>query len=316
MGYFFLTISLTFLLFSCSSNELPPSVVAKINNRYISLDELKAMHEVQTVSWELPVPPTFEETRLEYADVLMEMIVTLLLEEELIKNNIIISDTDVQKELDLLQNDYTPEEFERMLVENYIELKGWKAQLRSRLIWDSFLKNILHPQVSVDPREIEAFYEENKESFRKSSSVRIYILASAKKESLIRAQKAVKESISVADIRKMYPHVIIDEVFTLEENLPQKLSSTLKKGNFTEIRKDGNDFVCLYLLERFPAGVPPLKSIELVVEQRLIEEKLDSLYEETINFLLKKTIIEVAPSLKPYISIQEVAKKSSSKNIE
>lgn len=114
-------------------------------------------------------------------DVLKEMIDEKVIEEMAAKYDIKISDRDVEREYRMLQTTYNSFSPKKQADE-----KKWKQQIRSNLL----LEELLTKDVEVSKKEINSYYEKNKNLFDVPDAYHIsHIVVKTKKE----ATKALKE---------------------------------------------------------------------------------------------------------------------------
>ncbi|MGG3468375.1 peptidyl-prolyl cis-trans isomerase [Neobacillus pocheonensis] len=114
-------------------------------------------------------------------DVLKEMIDQKVIEEMAAKYDIKISDRDVDREYRMLQTTYNSFSSKKQADE-----KKWKQQIRSNLL----LEELLTKDVEVSKKELNSYYEKNKDLFDVPAAYHIsHIVVKTKKE----ATKALKE---------------------------------------------------------------------------------------------------------------------------
>ncbi|SDN75159.1 peptidylprolyl isomerase [Bacillus sp. OK048] len=126
--------------------------IAKINGEAISKDEL---YEKMVKQYG---PDTVEQ-------IIAEKIVAL----EAKKQKIIISDAELNGEVDKLKTSYGGEEvFTQMLKANNTSLDDLKADLKNYLT----LRKLLEPQIKITDEELKAYFDQNKDLFGEVEQVK------------------------------------------------------------------------------------------------------------------------------------------------
>lgn len=102
------------------------------------------------------------------ADTLDSMIVEKITELEAKKNNITVTDAEIQAEIDKMAESYGGRE----IFEQQLALAGMSAQeMNENIVSYLQMIKLLEPRIKVSDEEISAYYEENKEMFAKSEQV-------------------------------------------------------------------------------------------------------------------------------------------------
>ena len=211
---------LSFLLISCSNQKAPSGVVAVVNDSYITLNELRNRYDVQTMHISEFTTPPVDSLYREYTETLLEMIVELVVEQELKKNNIEVSDELVEKAIEDIQGGYSDEEFSQMLAERYIDFESWKKQVRAGVVENLYLKYILANNVSVTSEEIQKFYETNPSLFIVDYKISGVILSSQDKHAIEKAIHALEYGMSKQNVAKEFPSVTIENISADSSNIP------------------------------------------------------------------------------------------------
>ena len=82
----------------CEDQETPPEgsygTVATVNGRGISLQHLQAKHDFNHLSWSASAMPSADDLQRQYGTALTELIIAELMEQELEKRGLAVSDAD------------------------------------------------------------------------------------------------------------------------------------------------------------------------------------------------------------------------------
>jgi len=127
------------------SGKTEGEVVARVNGEAINKDELYKLLEEQ------------------YGQEALDLLISeKVLELELEKQNIVVSEEDVQKESNEIIDQYGgQEEFDAALISYGYTLDNFKKDIESNLK----MKKLLEPEITITEEEMKAYFDENKETF-------------------------------------------------------------------------------------------------------------------------------------------------------
>ncbi|MPY86594.1 MAG: hypothetical protein GEU99_01585 [Luteitalea sp.] len=148
-----------------------PNIVARVNDETIGNTDLeRAVQNVKaSAGQELPAG---ERDRV-YRGVLDELIAFHLLSQEGASRKIAVTDQEVTKHIDRLQQQFPDEKaFTAALKERHLSLDDLEADTRRQMVADKVLRQEVDPKVTVGAQEVDAFYKENPERFRAPERVR------------------------------------------------------------------------------------------------------------------------------------------------
>ncbi|MEW6685185.1 MAG: peptidylprolyl isomerase [Candidatus Edwardsbacteria bacterium] len=167
-------ISLTQLSLADSStaqgSEIIEGIVAKVGQEIILKSEL----EREVGLYQLQMGQQIKDTIQLKKDVLEQMIEAKILLQEAKKDTTIqVKSEEIEKALNEAISDMkakfpSEEDFQRELVKEGTTVEALKAkyreETRERLLVTRFLEKKIKPEVSIDPKEVEDFYKQNKDS--------------------------------------------------------------------------------------------------------------------------------------------------------
>ncbi|WP_254845495.1 peptidylprolyl isomerase, partial [Desulfovibrio sp. DV] len=246
-------------------------VVAVVGGSPIRLAELEARHDLGRLGLPQVDNPAVEELRSEYGATLAGLIVARLVNQELDRLKLSLTDQERRAAEEAVRADYPGDAFEAMLLEEHIDLPRWREMLADRLALEKFTQNVLRPNVRVGVSEAANYYKEHIDAFTRPASVRLRLVVGRDAETVKAALAAARKADSAqADAG-------VHEVVLPEAGLPPAWREALKArkpGEATAPLASGHDFLGLILVERLPATVlDPAKAYPRV-ESRLAAEKL------------------------------------------
>ena len=89
--------------------------------------------------------------------ILNQMIEEMVLMKMANEEQISVTDEELNQAVADIRGDYPEEEFENTLLENVVSYATWEKRLRKRLLMQKVIKNVLEPQVTVTPEEIQNY---------------------------------------------------------------------------------------------------------------------------------------------------------------
>jgi peptidyl-prolyl cis-trans isomerase C len=107
-------------------------------------------------------------------DVIRVFILQSLTEDYAKKNDISVSDSELEKEINQFRASYPDDlAFRRTLAEENLSMSDWKEELRQTLLSRKVFKKFSEKLVQPTPEEIQKYYEENKNLYKRKE--RIYL---------------------------------------------------------------------------------------------------------------------------------------------
>lgn len=209
------------------------------------------------------------------------------------------------KEYDLFVHDNFKDdriEFAKYLQDRGTSVKDFKKSIRRRAIVSFVMGNIYDGRQEVGPKKIEAYYNEHIAEF--SSPEQFYILEfkllpGNAEDILIQARsllntgemlpgaikKNFKDSIRVSDFGYVNP----DDLLPLYRETLEHLE--LKKAS--PIVQNGQEYFVLFIADKRPAKVAPLKEVADEIEQRLNWQYQEAAKQKYLDKLREKAYIRL-----------------------
>ena len=291
-------------LCACTEQTPPQGTVARVNNQIITLSMLEARHDFDFIITSGDRVPTPEALQAEYAASLTTLVIQALIDQYLEKNKLSITPAEVAAEEEKIRADYPPGEFERILVEDYVDIDVWREFLRQGLARRKLNEKVLRPAITVSAEEMEQYYKANIAKFSRAARVRILVANSADREKL---EDARKEYLTSKDIRALEGKdgILVQTITPQPEHLPKDLRESIQafsSGDATAISQANESYPYklyqfMVLEERIPAKDATLLDVYPRVEQALVEQKLEDVFWEWLERELRRSKIEIAHAL-------------------
>ncbi|MGX9365898.1 peptidylprolyl isomerase [Desulfoplanes sp. PS50] len=291
-------VILALLVFvGCVSDPPPRGVVARINGEPIYLSEVRADHDLHYMNWSSVNDFDVQSLGAEYGTVLANIILQRLIEQTLAAEQFAVSDEDVAREEALIRADYPDDKaFEQTLIEEYVDLDQWRERLRSRLSTQRFLEEYLRPRVSVTYEDAKSYYREHRSEFLIPERFVFTVFQSKDREALIAAFKKYQKGDQAAAPQEGPSTVDIHEMDLPGHNLSAAWHEhlvNLAPGSATNVIAGTNMMTILFLHERLPQSFLSPSAAYSLVEQRLVEEGMQTAFDGWLNQALSHVTIEI-----------------------
>jgi hypothetical protein len=304
---FVLLILFSVLNMACQNAAQEPGVVALVNGSPVYLHQLEAKYDFLHLDWGESLPPGVEQLQQEYGGILTNLILYKLIEQELAARGLEVTDEEVAAREEEVRHDYPPDEFEKILIEEYIDLNYWREQLKLRISWEKFIHEVLRPRVRIDFQEVQDYYQKNLSEFYLPQRIRFLVFSSPDQEEIKKAIASYKKTKSYAanakleELREKNSDLIVHEYFMRVDQLPFIWAGEIKKlkpGEFSRIKNDKKNFYSLVVLKKEePSLLEPYQAYS-IIEDKLTQQKIRKLFFKWVADTLQKAEIKINPKLK------------------
>lgn len=280
----------------CSKTADEEGVVATVNGKPILLSQLEARYDLNNLSWAGGMVPAVDALREDYGAVLTQLIVSELVNQALERAGVSVTDADVKNAEDVIRADYPEGQFEKTLVEEYIDIDVWRSQLRQQLAMQVLKADILRPRVKLTYQEAEAYYKEHVADFYLPPRVRFLHLSGAERETVDKARDMYATTPDPEAIMNTFDGISIREMRMRANMLPVSWKTAfdkLKEGQISPVLPADTGFEALVLLENMPEKVLGPSHAYPLVEKVLLEQKMQAAFESWLQKELGRADIKV-----------------------
>ncbi len=158
-----MTLAAMLALAGCGSKETGADVMAKVNGKKITREEVEKYYKNQTTG-------SNQQLTGEQATILRLNILKGLIEDEIMlqraqKLGLLATDEEVDSKLAEIKAPYTQEEFDKRLKERALTLDDFKRELRRSLTVDKVLNKEIKSKISISDADVSKYYNEHKAEF-------------------------------------------------------------------------------------------------------------------------------------------------------
>jgi parvulin-like peptidyl-prolyl isomerase len=284
----------------CAPQEADMGVVARINGQPILLRQLESRYDLNQLGGMNDLSPSVSRLRLDYGQILGDLIIQELIAQELKSRKLSITDEDVAKAEQEVRRDYPEGAFEQVLIEEYIDLEEWRNQLRAKLALDRFTNGILRPRIQIGVEEAKAYYNEHVDDFYLPPLIEFLVFRSASRADLEKAMQLYSSANRTDSISGILPQVQVHKLKMREDRLPPTWHMAMKELqqlSASAILTDRSGFQVFIPLERTPGKVLDPSSAYPLVERIMVEKKMREIFDEWLQAALSTAKIQVSVHL-------------------
>jgi len=137
--------------------------MAKVNGRKILGSEVEKYFRNQTAG--SPQAPAGEQAKSLRLSILKELIDNEILMQRAEKLGLLATDEEVESKLNEIKAPYTPEDFNKRLLERKITLDDFKRDLRRSITVEKVLNKELTSKINVTDADVQAYYNAHRSEF-------------------------------------------------------------------------------------------------------------------------------------------------------
>ena len=300
-------LACTFLLLvflgGCSNDEHEsspgPRAVAVVNGEAIALaDFQEALDEIRSVGKGFFVDK--ERANSLKRDLLERMIDTRLLLQEARRRRIVLDPKVAEASLDLARREYPPGGLEEELLKKGKSLEAYLKETGSSLLLRKLLKREVVDRIAVSREEVEKYYNEHRDQFRKPEEVRVRQIVTKSEEEAEKLRKMILRGASFEELARK--HSLGPEAkkggdlgYFPRGRMPPAIEEACFKlwsSHVSRVAASPYGFHLFQLVDRRPARELTLDEAGAEIERKLVDEKTREAETYYIRSLREKASIQ------------------------
>ncbi|WP_291318430.1 hypothetical protein [Desulfonatronospira sp.] len=289
------------LVLGCTQDSSHEGVLARVNGQPIYLDEVESAQDADYFHWSGRMPPDLQQIKSSYGKVLLDQIVQKLIEQELNSSGHAVDPGELEKKEQEIRQDYPDGGFEEVLIQEHIDLDFWRTRVVQNLMWDKFKKEILSPKISLDAKEVMAYYHKHIEDFYIPERIVFLHFSSQEEGKLKEVLEGFQANEDISLIREKYPRINVGEYEMRVDRLPMELQDELTSLQENEKSQVSRSRQGLYhwvmVLERKDSKLLKPYQVYSVIEENLMQEKLRQVFYEWLEASVDQSKIEINAKL-------------------
>jgi hypothetical protein len=144
-----------------SDPDVADEYLIRLGNRSVTVLEFNEAFEIDKIAHPHHIRNKPADLRKAQARLLNQMTIELIVLERAAKLGIELSEAEVEKHVAEIKKDYPEGIFEETLLEVAVSYETWVKRLTIRLIMEKVIDKELNEKITITPKDIAAYYEEN-----------------------------------------------------------------------------------------------------------------------------------------------------------
>jgi peptidyl-prolyl cis-trans isomerase C/foldase protein PrsA len=287
----------------CSNSEHEsspgPRAVAVVNGEVIALaDFQEALDEIRSVGKGFFVDK--ERANSLKRDLLERMIDTRLLLQEARRRRIVLDPKVAEASLDLARREYPPGGLEEELLKKGKSVEAYLKETGSSLLLRKLLKREVVDRIAVSREEVEKYYNEHRDQFRKPEEVRVRQIVTKSEEEAEKLRKMILRGTSFEELARK--HSLGPEAkkggdlgYFPRGRMPPAIEEACFKlwsSHVSRVAASPYGFHLFQLVDRRPARELTLDEASAEIERKLADEKTREAESYYIRSLREKASIQ------------------------
>ena len=289
-----------------NSSPLVNRIVAQVNGETITLIELQTrVTHFLGLFGDLDIDDlSQEELKITQRQVLEQMVNDILLRQEADRFGIEATERDIENHIKMIraENNMSMEEFERLLQDQGLTREAYNKQTRDSILRQRVLSMMVRRKILVTTDEIENYYKDNISQFQEDKKVHLKVIIMPDLEEAVRLREyIVRDEIGFDEAAARYsqgpnPSQGGDLGFVDWKRLaPEWLQAldSLGQGELSRVFQVRGAGAMLKLVEKKPGRAAPLSEVEEQIRAELFDAKLDQRFENYIQGLRERAVIDI-----------------------
>ena len=137
----------------------------RVGESITTIDDFNVAFEIVRAAYSYNALKSSANLKKARFNLLNQLVEQMIILERAGKQNICISDSEVEEVIEGIKKDYPEGEFDKTLLEYAISYQSWKKALRNRLVIEKVITKELEEKVVITPESISEYYEKNYDRF-------------------------------------------------------------------------------------------------------------------------------------------------------
>jgi len=292
-------------------------IVARVNDDVITLSQLQedGLPLFERLRATFSGEELEAEVRRAEREILEQLILKRLQLQYASQINLKASDNDVNAAVKdvLTRNNLTEESLVEMLAREGLTIQDYKERVREQIILARLLTQAVRSRVSVDSREVDAYYQAHEEEFKQPDTARVrhifFRIDPGADSSVIaatqrRATQVLQEARNGRDFESL-AHQYSEDATAANggdlgnirrgQTVPafEEVVFSLREGQISDVIRTPNGLHIVKVERSSQGSTRSLAEAREEVERRLLQEKMEARFREWTDDLRNKAFIEI-----------------------
>jgi parvulin-like peptidyl-prolyl isomerase len=292
-----LCLALPMLSMCANADQGEDGIVLVVGSRKISGTELKEKINEFIAGLSLPK----QEWSSIKKDLLQRAIDEYVVLEYGREAGIVVTDRELETAVHDITTDYGEDEFKKMLLHQYVDLKSWKDKLREQILIRKIQEEVTGDAAPPSSEEIKTYYQDHQAEFALPAMIKFrqVVTSTAKEAKTVLA--ALKSGGRFSELAKQYSTAPEAEnggevgwvaAGQLEESMEKALLG-LKVGEISPVVKTPYGYHVFQLMAVRPEGTRPLSEAMVGIETKLSDQKREEAWRAWLTEQQKRFLVKI-----------------------
>lgn len=286
--------------------NLPPGVLAQVNEEFITLEEFNnELHDMKLEHGKLPEErESLDQLKTAFLD---QIINRKLILGEAGRMGIRVSEEEINNTILVLRRDYAWGSFKTMLQARGMSFAEWKRRLTEKLLAEKVIRTVSQFNSPIDDKSVRQYYEEHLDQYSFPEQVRarqIVVVTEDEAVKILRRLRKGEDFEKLAKEESMMPERLYggDLGFFARGEMPEAFDEvfSLKVGEVSKVTKSPYGYHIFKVEEKVEAKVRDFDEVKDEIAHRIRKEKSEQIYYEWLSGLRAKAKIRINQQLLEY----------------
>ena len=144
-----------------SSSKQGDEYIIRIGDRVVTVLDYNKAFEIAKAAYPHNEIQDSTAVRNAKSRLLNQLSEEMIIQERAEEMGIIISDSELEKAISDIKEDYPEDTFEQVILEYAVPYDSWKKRIKTRLLMEKVIAKELEEQIVITPDDISKYYEEH-----------------------------------------------------------------------------------------------------------------------------------------------------------
>jgi parvulin-like peptidyl-prolyl isomerase len=301
--------SAALLLYSLYPDYPPQEVqpeeklVAMVNEEPITVGDFVERYRQFTRRANVPLTESPSSTLQLKRGFLNKLIETRLLLQEAEVRGLTVTDEELDREINLLKEDYPKDTLNEALEKIGMKLEEWKEEHKEKLLIDKLIQREIDSVIHVSDDEIQSFYESNRKEFQQPLQVRArqIVVATEEEASALRSRILnVEDFEEIARLHSLSPDAENggDLGIFSKGQMPEEFDEIVfryQEATVSKVVHSPYGFHIFKVEERFSPRTLKLEEVREQIASRIFQGRQEAFFKEWLDSLKRQAKITIYP---------------------
>lgn len=285
--------------------DIPPSerVVAEVNGRPITARMFQEQYDRFMQRIHIPdtsSPGALMELKVSFLNKLIE---TELLKQEAELRTLSVSEEELDREINLLKQDYPKDTLNEVLERIGLQLEEWKKDRMEKLLIDKLIEQEIDSVIYVSDQDVEEYYKANIKEFKQPLMVRARQIVVATEDEAKSIRSRIRRGEDFAEMAMRFSLSPDAEqggdlgIFA-KGQMPEEFDKIVfryRVGSVSRVVKSPYGFHIFKVEDRIRPRTQALEEVSEQIRQKIFQGRQESFFNEWLNQLKEQAQITVYP---------------------